>query len=608
MKRLMSLHAQYGHSFAPGVKTVFWPIALGIAFALAAALPVSAQIGDTLKRAKDQVENSAKDVSKAAKDATKPSTDAPADANPNTLAQNADKQLSEAQKLMFGGKKDEAVETLLKAAKDIEQLRKAAPEHAKLKALHSKAERLKQDLERRTNKMIDLKSGTAKDKEAPAAPDKREAKPKPDSGTKPDTTNTGAGEAPKTGSTGRLPAPAQQAMRDLENKFRSIEDCYRWVDTYRERKEDPAKMEEKLKRAKEIIGELQLALNTAKQEASQRGVTSHPDFDAAQKRIDEQPARLEKALAEVKQQAAGAATSKAEVQKDVEDLRAGFDSLREKIFNKATGVAIYFNDMKPVEELIALIEGFEKQEQAAVKKTLTKFAAKYGETRDAIDKKAEAMGYAGNRRASYVYEEMKKGVENVAKTRSAMAEDLAKRAEDQLGRLTKGHDFFRIQQHNAVREYLTMAKRFDAAIPKVKELSESVEKRLAEDMKALGAKIDGVKWPGSVSGKKKEEEAGLKYFKESPDWEKRPTEPRHVLGVAIRGEWTVQKKNLLGQPTQHGIPALLAVQVDGEKKDNLARVYNLTLRNAESANAKPEPPFTEITVGDSWYIRPSAVK
>lgn len=48
--------------------------------------------------------------------------------------------------------------------------------------------------------------------------------------------------------------------------------------------------------------------------------------------------------------------------------------------------------------------------------------------------------------------------------------------------------------------------------------------------------------------------------------------------------------------------------MDGEKKDNLARVYNLTLRNAESANAKPEPPFTEITVGDSWYIRPSAVK
>ena len=144
--------------------------------------------------------------------------------------------------------------------------------------------------------------------------------------------------------------------------------------------------------------------------------------------------------------------------------------------------------------------------------------------------------------------------------------------------------------------------------PKVKELSESVERRLAEDMKALGVKIDAVKWPGSVSGKKKEEEAGLKYFKESPDWEKRPTEPRRVLAFAIRGEWTVQKTNVLGQPVQYGIPALLVVQVDGEKKDNLARVYNLTLRNAESTNAKPVPPFTEITVGDSWYIRPVAVK
>ena len=100
----------------------------------------------------------------------------------------------------------------------------------------------------------------------------------------------------------------------------------------------------------------------------------------------------------------------------------------------------------------------------------------------------------------------------------------------------------------------------------------------------------------------------MKFFKESPDWERRPTEPRRILGVAIKGEWTVQERNLLGQPVMYGVPAWVAVQVDGEKKDNLARVYNVTLRTAESANAKPEPPFVEITVGDSWYIRPNAIR
>ncbi len=526
----------------------------------------------------------------------------------DTLAQRAEKQLSNAQRSMFAGNKDAATEALLKAAQDLEQLRQAAPDNAKLTTLDSKAANLKRDLERRTNKTIDLKAGTAVEKQTPEAP----ADIPPPRAPTPAPGREAAAPAPPSGAAAaagqRMPAPVQQAMRELESKFRSIEECYRWVDTYRERAEDPTKMAAKLKSVGAIIPELQPALEAAKQEAAKRGVTGHPDFDAAQKHIDAQPPRLEQALADVTLQATAAASGKAEVAADVGALGERYDRLREKFFDKAPGVAIYFNDWEPVDDLIARIEGFEKLEQAAATEALAKFAAKYGQTAEAIDRKADSMGYAGDRRAGYAYEQLRQGIEIVAKTRTAMAEELARRAEDRLGNLATRHDFFRLQEHGEVRRLLKMAKRFEAANPRVRDLSVAAEKRMADDLKLLVAKIDGVKWPGSVGGLRKEESAALRYFRESVDWEKRPTEPRHVLGVAIRGEWTVQKRNILSEPVMFGVPALVAVQVDGEKRDNLARVYNVTLRNAEGAKAKPEPPFVDITVGDSWYIRPDAVK
>ena len=58
----------------------------------------------------------------------------------------------------------------------------------------------------------------------------------------------------------------------------------------------------------------------------------------------------------------------------------------------------------------------------------------------------------------------------------------------------------------------------------------------------------------------------------------------------------------------YGLPVLLAVEVPSDKELNVARVYVLTMRTAEGRGVKMEPPFDHITVGDSYYIRPSAVK
>lgn len=41
---------------------------------------------------------------------------------------------------------------------------------------------------------------------------------------------------------------------------------------------------------------------------------------------------------------------------------------------------------------------------------------------------------------------------------------------------------------------------------------------------------------------------------------------------------------------------------------NVARVFALTLRTAERAGVKMAPPFDHATVGDSYFIPPSAVR
>ena len=102
--------------------------------------------------------------------------------------------------------------------------------------------------------------------------------------------------------------------------------------------------------------------------------------------------------------------------------------------------------------------------------------------------------------------------------------------------------------------------------------------------------------------------SSLDWFKNSPDWGKRSTKIRHPLAVVVTGPWSVQKRNLLGNPIIYGLPIKLAVRVDEDKSLNVVRVYELTMRTIESTSAKMAAPFDHITVGNSYFIRPDKVK
>jgi len=498
------------------------------------------------------------------------------------LVKQAKTELRGAQGAMFNGKIDDATAELTKALETIEAVKKADAAHKELKKLEGDAEKLRKDIERRTKKPFE-----------PAAK------------------GEGAGKVPAAataaGGDQKMPFHAADKMMELKDMLRSIDSTYGMIDSYKERGEDPEKMKTKLGEIEKKIATLKPTLEEAKKLAAEKGINEHPEFAEAEKAIEAANKRLAESKGATDKLAADTIAAKETVQKDVDALLANFKRA-DKFFQKATGTAIYYNDLKSVEECLAIIKEFEKTEKDKLAISIAEFSKKYGETEAEIDKKADAVGYTGNWRAGSLYTKIKDGIVNIEKTRSAMAEDLTAKAREMITRLPEKHDFAREDIHKTVRQYRNLAAEFDAVNAKVKDLDAELEKLLADDLKALEKKIDGREWKSVKKGFEKETEAGLKFLRECEDWGKRKENPYTVIAASVLGDWTVQEKDILGKPIMYGVPAWIAVQLEPDKAANRVRVFSIYFRTAEGANVKPIPPFTSITVGDSFFMRPEAIK
>jgi hypothetical protein len=289
-----------------------------------------------------------------------------------------------------------------------------------------------------------------------------------------------------------------------------------------------------------------------------------------------------------------------------------YNQLRDQIFDKATGVAIYYNKPSEVEPLLTAIENFEKNDKTRVEKTLAEFAEKYGDTEEAIKKST------GDWQTANSYMETKNGIANITKTREAMTIDLLKKYEQGFNSMANTSDFYKVEYATNLKQYIDQALRFSPRNTQARKAHDEYQSRVDAELRSFYAKIDKRKWPGhssdAPSNSDELADAALKWFKNDPGWGKRDQNPeatdkqaRKPLAVAVKGPWSIQMRNLLGNPIMYGLPVLIAVEVPNEKPLNLVRVYDVTMRTAEKAGVKQEPPFFSITVGSSYYIRPSAL-
>lgn len=528
-------------------------------------------------------------------------------ASTDALIKRADTELRAAERKLFSGQAAAAQEQLASVAELLQRIEAAEASCKELPALKAKLARLRADVNRR----IGTGASAAATPAAPAKPAVPAARPGTRAAVPAQPAAPATPASARPAAAAKLPYAVRETLREIDKQIRSIE--YRLSKMEEAKQSDTTTAPQMYARETEkLISDAQALLQQAKAGAAAAGITSHPDLDAAQAKLDAYPARLkatsEGAAAAVAQRKAAST----EIAGDIETVQKEVARLREKVFDKATGAAIYYNDLAPVKDLLAVIEDFEAHDKAAAQQLLDEFRAKYGATEDDIRQRTDDL------QAVYAVRTLAEGIANVAKTRTAMAEDLATKIMQRVEGLGSSHDFARLARHAELRAWLAIAQAYDKEAPQVKELSERLETLLAEDAKKLEQKIGEQKWPchaeNAPENVKELAAAALAWFKSSPDWGARKAdpaqgrEPYRIVAVAVRGPWTVQARNLLGQTTMYGLPVLLAVQVPSEEKAGVVRVFSLTLRTREELGVKMAPPFDHVTVGDSCYMKASAIK
>lgn len=487
--------------------------------------------------------------------------------NAEDLVKRINTELRTAQSAMFNGKLDVADEGAKNCSELIENLKKLDSKHKMIASFEQKLKKLQGDLSRKIKKVPD---------EFNKRPDKAPA-----------------AQNPKSSKTASLPRKTSQAMRELNKALDSLEK------TENERMQNIQKdyssysVESTFSTIQQKIDSLPALLEKVAEMAAEEGATEHPDYLAVKEHASAVSERAAKELAKTRESVEKQKAGMAAAGEAAEAMNKLWEDCDGKYFTPISNLS-YENDIEKISEAFRLLTEYSGN-KSQITETLADFEAKYGSDRDAIEKATGGM------EAVYPWEKFKKAMIDIELVPGRLGEKVKEMIDHELSSLAGSHDFFRLEKHAAI------IKLEEFCIKNIPGYSPAVDiaGKLAEDRKLFDAKIEGKAWPAS-KGSDADRAGALDYLKNT--WGKDEKREYTVLGTVITGEWSVQKKDLIGQPVMYGLPVLLAVQTPEDQAHGLARVFILTLRTSEGAGVKMSPPFASDTVGDSYFIRADKIK
>jgi hypothetical protein len=496
-------------------------------------------------------------------------------------------ELRNAQNLMFNGKAEESDAKLNKVAELIEALKSHDPGNAQIKSLEQRMQKQRTDLDRRMPAKF---SKPETPKQTPAIEKKEVKKDSGPQSSGASTQKTDTVDQPKA-----LPRNTRQEMQTLNRAIQSLETTEK--DRLKQIQEGDShymqQMESTLKRIQEKLDELPGLYEQVLAAANAEGVGDHPEINEARRSIDQVTAWAKQEMAASRAFVEKAEAGKALAAGDAKELEKKFEEYRQTYFDPI-GNLRYAYMAEDIQKAFVLLEAY-GNEKKALEKILADYEAKYGTTRDDIEKATGGMANV------YPWQNMKENMGIMDEVPVQLAAKIKETIESELGSIEKRHDFYRLSAHNKLQKLAGYQKKYAPNAPAV----ENLEQLLAQDVKKFEERIDQRIWP-ACKGKSADRKGALKYFQET--WGKDEKQKYTVLSTVITGDWSVQKKDITGKPTMYGLPVLLAVQTPEDKTRGLARVFILTVRTLESGNPKMEPPFTSDTVGDSYFIRTKNVK
>lgn len=488
-------------------------------------------------------------------------------------AKQADQQLRQAERSMFGGKLDEAQKQFDQARELVTKLASAAPDHKALKGLQGKCEKLQRDLARR------LPPGDAA---------KPEAKP------------------PARTAGDKLPGGVSKRLRDVDAQLVRLAG-------YLE-SSSVASPESRVKTAQGYVDDARATLAEIDKTYGKDVPSDHPALAAARTRVVAAEADIE-AFHQRLVQAASAPKPEAPASADrdtVEKLYASFRVPLDAIHGKNLVYGLSVEDAQKGLDMILTIE---RDVLPTLQPALAALSSKYGTESTAIDDKLQAMGVPPGDRFSNELDELIRGVQHVGSSRTASADYLAQNVLamcDTVDRLVPDVRVKRLQEQKA---RLLIAQQFDPGNSTVNEQLAAIDGRIEATVAKVDADIDAAVWAGHVDGfpgpgKVEELAAAAKdFFTVDSRWGGNDKQPVEVLAVAVRGPWRVAQRDVFGRVTSWRLPIHLAITRPDLRARGIARVYELSAVAMEGSpdKALQAPPFDGYWVGNSWMMRLSGL-
>lgn len=299
-----------------------------------------------------------------------------------------------------------------------------------------------------------------------------------------------------------------------------------------------------------------------------------------------------------------------EVQKDIAKLEEFWTSTKEGMFQKFTTNVSFGGEIEEIapryRQNLEDFRALEKSELGELNEFISKFEAKYGTSEAAIDQAVNtALGAAPQRRTSFLWKELKDGLELVNQYDVLLAEKILSEINRDMQHIDSLSDRIVDKKYQQFKDMLAVANELDPKNEGVKSLLKSIDGQRKEANTEIEAKIDATTWdPHSANfngpGDPDRLAAEVEKFLEINDKGQRED---NVIAVRIAGDWQVADKTLLGEPLTYGLPVHVAWRLKSD--DDNASVQSLTIVTRDLAKA---PPFKNSWVGDNWRIRTSAIK
>ncbi len=504
----------------------------------------------------------------------------------NELIREAGKTIRESKKQMFRGNKEEALKILNRASEMIEKIDTMDPDNPKLKSLKNKYTRQEKDLQKRMGKVEKKSAGPGK----PTQKQDKKAK--------------------------KVPYHARNVLKEMDGKFRRIEGALKYMEEAKTREPfNWSEIERRFENIEKILAELPGDLADAKDKAAEEGVLEHPKFVEYAGRIKEADNRYQAKKAEMIAFKDNREKKSMAVGEDVESFLSVVKPHEDKI--RLYNIGVNFMDPNAdFEKMSMTFEEFQKfteKELPKIQAAYQDFAKKYGKTEREVENSLDQAGFSGKTNPKYLFAEIQTLFDRLPVTRKKTADFIVQSKVDEKlepARIDSVHDFHKMKYLGGdFEKLLQMALKIDPDNESAKASLLTLDKRIAEAKERFMKKVDKVTWPDHASSAPKDSGKLAKVAREfleeleKNNTRKKDTETRKVIAVVVTGPWSVQKRNILGEPVMYGLPVLAASVLKSEKKDNFARVYSLTLRTLEKKDAEPKPPFGSVTVGNSYYIR-----